>query len=111
MLLFLNNYQSVAILINWSDFCSNKVTHNSSQKITLNPGSNELIDKTPPKGRPKETTKKNKGFKGTLKELKMDVQNVQLVVKENQINRNIPLHMENNYKVCFFSFVVQALFS
>ena len=70
-----------------------------------------MIDKTPPNRRPKETTKKNKGFEGTLKTLKMDLQNVQLIVKDNQRNRNIPLDLENNYNVCFFSFVVRALFS
>ena len=80
--------------------------------MTLNPGTNEAIDKTSSKGkeRSKRTPKKNKDFKGTPIKLKTDVQNVLPVVTDNQRNRSIPLGLENNSKVCFFNYVVQALF-
>ena len=78
-----------------------------------NAGPNEPIDKisSKGKGRPKGKPKKNKGFKGTPKNLKMDIQNLPLIVTDNQINRNIRLGSENYSSVCFFNSVVQALFS
>ena len=71
--------------------------------MTSNSGTNEPIDKTSSKGkgRPKGTPKKNKGFKGTPKKLKMDVQIVPLIRTDNQRNINIPLGSENNSNVCF----------
>ena len=77
-----------------------------------NPRPNEPIDKTPSKGegRPKRTPKKTKFLK-ELKELKMDVQNVPLIVTDNQRNRNVPLGLKNNSNVCLFNSVVQVLFS
>ena len=76
--------------------------------MTSNSGPNEPIDKTSSKGkgRPKGTPKKNKGFKGTPKKLKMDVQNVPLIVTDNQRNGDIQLGLENNSNVCFFNSVV-----
>ena len=72
--------------------------------MTSNPGPNEPIDKpSRGKGRPKGTPKKNTGFKGTPKKLKMDVQNVPLIVTDNQRNGDIQLGLENNSNMCFFN--------
>ena len=60
------------------------------------------------KGRPKGSSKRNKGFKGTPKKSNLVIETTS---RECVVERNAPLGLINNSNVCFFNSVIQVMYS